>query len=354
MGDKGSTMPPLVLVQLLHNVFPRFAERGEQGGFQQQDANECWIELMGVLKRHLDMKESAAAKSKSVIDTYFGLEFDTEVKCIESDLEPVTKSKEHFLQYNCYIDKEVKYLYSGLKNRLEERMSKRSEVLDRDAEYIKTLKVARLPGYLTVQMVRFQFKQKDAINAKILKDIKFPLVLDVFELCSEELQNKLVPMRPKFKDHEDRLVEQLSTLKSKGGKDEALKKDRELAENSPDLLEPSWFEDDVGSNNSGYYELQAVLTHKGRSSNSGHYVAWTRYKGESWIECNDDTINPIHVEDVMKLSGGGDWHTAYILLYGPRKLMKYEKENKEESEKASENMETTSGDSKEEQKMETS
>ena len=56
----------------------------------------------------------------------------------------------------------------------------------------------------------------------------------------------------------------------------------------------------------------------------------------------------------MKLSGGGDWHTAYILLYGPRKLMKYEKENKEESEKASENMETTSGDSKEEQKMETS
>lgn len=124
--------------------FARFAERGEQGGFQQQDANECWIELMGVLKRHLDMKESASAKNKSVIDTYFGLEFDTEVKCnfftlyirrwlfhlmivfviniilniagIESDLEPVTKSKEHFLQYNCYIDKEVKYLYSGLKN----------------------------------------------------------------------------------------------------------------------------------------------------------------------------------------------------------------------------------------------
>ena len=79
--DKGQTIPPLVLVQLLHNVFPRFAERGEQGGFQQQDANECWIELMGVLKRHLDMNESAAAKSKSVIDTYFGLEFDTEVKC---------------------------------------------------------------------------------------------------------------------------------------------------------------------------------------------------------------------------------------------------------------------------------
>ena len=36
---------------------------------------------------------------------------------------------------------------------------------------------------------------------------------------------------------------------------------------------------DTGSNNSGYYELQAVLTHKGRSSSSGHYVAWVKRKG---------------------------------------------------------------------------
>merc|ERR1711874_464529 len=328
--ERGQNFPPLVLVQLLHNVFPRFAERGEQGGFQQQDANECWIELMGVLKRHLDMKESASAKNKSVIDTYFGLEFDTEVKCIESDLEPVTKSKEHFLQYNCYIDKEVKYLYSGLKNRLEERMSKRSEVLDRDAEYIKTLKVARLPGYLTVQMVRFQFKQKDAINAKILKDIKFPMMLDVHDLCASELQNKLLPMRSKFKDYEDAIVE--DATKIKGGREGALKKAKEADESKE--MEQYWFDDDIGSNNSGYYELQAVLTHKGRSSNSGHYVAWTKYKGDTWIECNDDDVNPIHVEDVLKLSGGGDWHTAYLLLYGPRRLPKNFKKSDQENAKA--------------------
>merc|ERR1712080_159867 len=126
-------------------------------------------------------------------------------------------------------------------------------------------------------------------------------------------------------------------LKSKGGKEEALKKDRELAETSPELLESSSFADDIGSNNSGYYELQAVLTHKGRSSNSGHYVAWVRYKGESWVECNDDTINPIHVEDVMKLSGGGDWHTAYLLVYGPRKLLKYEKGPEDETTEAEDN-----------------
>lgn len=111
--DKGQTIPPVILVQLLHNVFPRFAERAEQGGFQQQDANECWVELMGVLKRHL---KTSSTNSKSAVDTFFGLEFDTETKCVESEDEPVTKSKEHFLQYNCYIDKDVKYLASGLKN----------------------------------------------------------------------------------------------------------------------------------------------------------------------------------------------------------------------------------------------
>ncbi len=72
-----------------------------------------------------------------------------------------------------------------------------------------------------------------------------------------------------------------------------------------------------------------MLTHKGRSSNSGHYVAWVKDKGDTWIECNDDDIHPIHVDDVMKLSGGGDWHTAYLLVYGPRRLPKPEDAKKE-------------------------
>lgn len=119
--DKGQTIPPLVLLQLLHHVFPRFADRDNHGGFQQQDANECWVELMGVLKRHLQMGTGEAAvaggaSGNSVIDTYFGLDFETETKCVESEEEPVTKSREHFLQYSCYIDKDVKYLASGLKN----------------------------------------------------------------------------------------------------------------------------------------------------------------------------------------------------------------------------------------------
>ena len=191
-------------------------------------------------------------------------------------------------------------------------MTKHSTVLDRDAEYIKTLKVSRLPGYMTVQMVRFEFKLKDAVNAKILKDIKFPIMLDTFDLCTPELQNKLIPMRDKFKQYEDAIVEGAS--KGKGSSKEAALKKAHEDDESKDM-EQYWFDDDIGSNNSGYYELQAVLTHKGRSSNSGHYVAWVKYKGETWIECNDDDINPVHVEDVMKLSGGGKFKTIGYSLF---------------------------------------
>ena len=132
-------------------------------------------------------------------------------------------------------------------------MTKRSNVLDRDAEYLKTLKVSRLPGYMTVQMVRFQFKQKDAINAKILKDIKFPMMLDTFDLCTTELQNKLLPMRTKFKEYEDSVVEQCAT-KIKGSREAAIKKAQEEDEKKD--MEQYWFDQDLGSNNSGYYELQ--------------------------------------------------------------------------------------------------
>merc|ERR1719397_2014253 len=215
--------------------------------------------------------------------------------------------------------------------------------------------ITRLPGYITIQMVRFHFKQKEAVNAKVLKDVKFPVMLDMFDMCSEDLQERLRPARTEFKAYEDWLVEQVClkvngkdflltdncncietlqahTVKGKG-KSEALKAEKETQESAEH--EDWWFSDDQGSSNSGYYILQAVLTHKGRSSNSGHYVGWVRQKGDTWLKCDDDEVSPIHEEDVLKLSGGGDWHTAYLLVYGPRKLPK------ERGQKVAESMETS-------------
>ncbi|ERL92273.1 ubiquitin carboxyl-terminal hydrolase 14 [Dendroctonus ponderosae] len=316
MMDKGRTVPPIVLLQVLHMAFPRFSEKNDQGLFAQQDANEFWTELVRMLQQKLPLKSIETSSSqqnfKSLIDQYFGGAFDVELKCDEAPDEPVTKSKEQFLQLSCFMSMEVRYMHSGLKSKMQEQITKKSLSLDRDAVYTKTSKISRLPAYLTIQFVRFFYKEKGAINAKVLRDVKFPIEYDAYELCTPELQEKLTPVRSKFKELEDALVENPAAKEKKSKGDGKTSEETRYA--------PYWFEDDVGSNNSGYYTLQAVLTHKGRSSSSGHYVGWIRIAGNKWVKCDDDTVTPVTEEEILKLSGGGDWHCAYVLLYGPRLL----------------------------------
>lgn len=270
-----------------------------------------------MLQQKLPIAEGAnASKYSSFIDQYFGGTFDVEMKCVEAEDEPVSKSTENFLQLSCFISPEIKYMHSGLRSRLKEQLTKMSPSLGRDAVYTKSSLISRLPAYLTVQFVRFQYKAKDAINAKILKDIKFAMEFDAFELCTPELQKKLTPIREKFKEIEDATLEK--SVKEK-------EKDKDAKQKSGDTKEltkrlPYWFEEDLGSNNSGYYTLEAVLTHQGRSSSSGHYVGWGRQKGDVWAKFDDDTVSQVTSEDILRLSGGGDWHCAYVLIYGPKPL----------------------------------
>lgn len=289
---------------------------------------------------------TTGSSRSSAVDQFMGIEMTAVTKCVEPDLEEPTESVEKFLQYSCYIDKDVKYLHTGLKQRLQENIEKHSPTLDRNAQYVKTMTVSRLPGYITIQMVRFHYKQsrtegEAGVNAKVLKDVKFPVLLDMYEMCSNELKEKITPRRTEFKEYEDWLVSQASKNIKGKVKGEALAAEREAQD---DAEYEEWsFPEDEGSSNSGYYVLQAVLTHKGRSSNSGHYVGWVRQKGQNWLKCDDDEMSPVHEEDVLKLSGGGDWHTAYLLVYGPRKLPKERGQNQTEETPAAqeEKMETS-------------
>jgi ubiquitin carboxyl-terminal hydrolase 14 len=81
-----------------------------------------------------------------------------------------------------------------------------SASLERDAVYTKTSLIDRLPAYLTVQFVRFYYKEREAVNAKILKDVKFPLQFDAWELCTPRLQGLIEPTRNKFKEIEEQKV----------------------------------------------------------------------------------------------------------------------------------------------------
>lgn len=331
---KQSDFPPLLLVQLVRTVFPQFATMGEHGP-QQQDANECLTEMLRVLQQKIPKLASSpnlenqitpaassndySSKTSSLIEQYFGGEFTCTMKNEESTEEASTTNFEAFNQMSCFISQDVKYLFTGLKLRLEERLTKNSSSLGRDASYLKTSRISRLPGYLNISLVRFYYKEKERVSAKVLKDVKFPMTLDVYDLCTSELQEKLKPNREYFRlqDEENKLIRKADKL----AKDQKNIQKEMAGEKPPVDYAPFSFSDDLGSNNSGFYELNAVLTHKGRSSNSGHYVGWSKNpKTNQWYMYDDEDVTPVPEEDIIKLSGGGDWHTAYVLFYGPRKL----------------------------------
>lgn len=36
------------------------------------------------------------------------------------------------------------------------------------------------------------------------------------------------------------------------------------------------------------------------------------------MKFDDDVVTPVNSDEILRLSGGGDWHVAYVLLYGPK------------------------------------
>jgi ubiquitin carboxyl-terminal hydrolase 14 len=67
----------------------------------------------------------------------------------------------------------------------------------------------------------------------------------------------------------------------------------------------------------GLYELHGLVTHKGRSADSGHYIGWVRQGlGSSlWWCFNDNKVTEVRTEDVLALKGGGDRDMAYLVFY---------------------------------------
>ena len=65
----------------------------------------------------------------------------------------------------------------------------------------------------------------------------------------------------------------------------------------------------------GRYQLIAVITHEGRSSDGGHYVGWVHKKDDKWLKYDDDEVSMVKTADVLDLKGGGDWPMAYFCFF---------------------------------------
>ncbi|KAJ4259605.1 deubiquitinating enzyme [Fusarium torreyae] len=379
MGETQDSFPPMNFLNALRVVFPQFAEKSKSGqGYAQQDAEEAWSQIVQQLNQKLRIKEGDSTPEVSFVEKYMSGEFSSVMECDEEEArnggeQPIT-NKESFAKLNCHIDSSTNHLRDGILAALKEKIEKKSDVLGRDAVYTKTSKISRAPKYLTVHFVRFFWKRETQKKAKIMRKVTFPKELDIVEFCSDELKSALVPVRDKVreirKDEED--IERARKRRKKshdqdvgdipGGAGLPTEKEKKEAQNTSDgdtvmgeegetfktdadieaernasileakkelnaLINPDLRNDD-GANQSGLYELRGVVTHQGASADSGHYTSYvkksapidpkTGKKGEEdgkWWWFNDDKVTEVEADKIDTLAGGGESHSALILLY---------------------------------------
>ncbi|XP_073006842.1 ubiquitin carboxyl-terminal hydrolase 6 [Typha latifolia] len=309
---------PMQFLSVLRKKYPQFAQQ-HNGVYMQQDAEECWTQLMYTLSQSLRSSESSEVPV--AVKTLFGIDLVSRLHCAESGEE--SSEAESVYALKCHISHDVNHLHEGLKHGLKSELEKVSTVLQRSAVYSKESRISELPRYLTVQFVRFFWKRESNQKAKILRKVDYPLELDVYDFCSDELKQKLQAPRQVLRESENAkfgLKAPDKNNSSKEKEDSVTKSEGSGVEHG----EPSNTIDDKGNSSekkvqlTGIYDLVAVLTHKGRSADSGHYVAWVKQENGKWIEYDDDNPIPQREEDITKLSGGGDWHMAYIIMYKAR------------------------------------
>lgn len=318
MDDSQASVIPLAFLQAFRDAFPQFAEQRE-GHYLQQDAEECWTQLVNCLKNELpalpakDDDLPYDLSKSSITQLTYGV-MTSKLKCTESD-DPEEESSHPFSKLVCHISINTDYMFEGLRQGLEEELEKTAPSLGRTAVFKKTSRIARLPRYLTVQFMRFFYKRQINRKAKIGRPVSFPFYLDMYELCTPELKEKLKPKRDRIRELEDEKVEK-KKQKMESADDETPEEDQPQEMDVDRSSEENYkFE-----NLTGYYELCAILTHQGRSADSGHYIAWVLGNDGKWLKFDDDKVSEVSEDEVKKLSGKGglDWHIAYLCLYRSR------------------------------------
>ncbi|XP_042447095.1 ubiquitin carboxyl-terminal hydrolase 7-like [Zingiber officinale] len=303
---------PLQFLSILRKKYPQFAQQ-HNGSYMQQDAEECWTQLMYTLSQSLRSTDSDSSEALTAVKTLFGIGFVNRVFCAESGEESFENESVYALK--CHISQEINHLHEGLKCGLKSELEKTSTSLGRSAMFSKESRISELPRYLTVQFVRFFWKRETNQKAKILRKVDYPLELDVYDFCSDELRQKLQAPRQALRELEDVKL----GIKVENNKKENKVDAPKLKEGSSNEIgEPSGVIERGKVQLTGIYDLVAVLTHKGRSADSGHYVAWVKQDTGKWILFDDDNPSTQREEDITKLSGGGDWHMAYICMYKAR------------------------------------
>ncbi|KDQ16979.1 hypothetical protein BOTBODRAFT_106145 [Botryobasidium botryosum FD-172 SS1] len=412
MSKTTEGFPPFIFLEasiLLRRVAPQFAEQ-RQGMYAQQDADECWTQMITALSNaSLEGMPSPAASSSSrpakFVEQFLMGEITKTHTCDEAPEEPPTTSKERVLKLDCNISVSTNYMHSAIQETMNQKIEKMSPSLGRQAVYTESARISRLPSSLAVHMVRFYWRRDINKKAKIMRKVKFPFELDVLDLVTDELKDKLRPLNSKLKEIEKERDERKKVRRktktsivaaaaaaagapSSAGGDITMQDAPSSSSSAPGPgagegseigeiprtnaageleLVPGVLEDenvirareektlsalvdpeiaeDTGASLHGLYELCGVVTHKGASADSGHYIGWVKRDAidapvpselteaaagssssggkpslvdsmkEEWYKFDDDRVSVVDREKIASLDGGGEDSTAYILLY---------------------------------------
>jgi len=339
-------VPPMQFVMLLRQQFPQFAQQS-RGHFMQQDADEFLNELLTSLAANLREAYGLPTleDAGNFVDALLGMEVEDTLTCAETEAEPAVVKRDQVRKLVCNIqggagsDVKINYLHEGVKLALEGTIEKQSAVLGRDAVWNKTTRISRLPRYLCVQFMRFFWKATPdsqdhaGVKCKSLRTVTFPETLDMFDFCNKMLQDRLMLTREKEVDEilgkglkkdeaaGDNADVTMTDAGAAEGEDEEEKAALQaalamsMAESAEAAVSPTPCGPGLPLDFKGMYELFGVVTHKGRTADGGHYMGWVRQKGDNWLVFDDEDVSECKTAEVLQLSGGGDWHMAYLCFY---------------------------------------
>ena len=194
----------------------------------QQDAEEFFNSLMQIIAAGLGAVGSN-------LEEFLEMELETKLSCQESQDEAETTTRERACKLVCNIQgsvgadgvapQPVNHLHEGLQLALSGTVEKNSDVLGRNAIWSKKQKISKLPRYLCVQFMRFFWKatpdSRDhaGVKCKIVRAVNFTQTIDVYDMCTEKVQEGLCENRLA-----DEREENLKLAKKRGLDEEEAKK----------------------------------------------------------------------------------------------------------------------------------
>ena len=165
------------------NIFPMFAEREQGGAFKQQDADECFQNVLQTIEP-VCRYETVEGRQSNLIKDLFEIEMEVTLRNADIPEEPASTVTEFSKKLMCIIDNEAKpvnTLVEGIKASLEGQLFKNSQLDNQNHLYSREQRIKKLPSYLLVQMVRFFWKQgaegKEGTKSKILRVFIYSLIL---------------------------------------------------------------------------------------------------------------------------------------------------------------------------------